>query len=100
MGGDMSGMLSLVLVVVVFWLFLIKPQQKQQKKEEEIKSIEIPETLTIIIKVRNQQIDEEGIERDRVVLEDNWRFSFDTDRDKLLEMVEEIEINETTEIGK
>ena len=59
---------------------------------------DIPETLTIIIKVRNQQIDEEGIERDRVVLEDNWRFSFDTDRDKLLEMVEEIEINETTEI--
>ncbi len=59
---------------------------------------EIPKTLTIIIKVRNQQIDGEGIEGDRVVLEDNWRFSFDTDRDKLLEMVEEIEINETTEI--
>ena len=34
MGGDMSGMLSLVLVVVVFWLFLIKPPQKQQKQRQ------------------------------------------------------------------
>ena len=29
MGGDMGGMLSLLLVVVVIWVFLIKPQQKQ-----------------------------------------------------------------------
>lgn len=32
MGGDMSGMLSLLLVFVVFWVFLIKPQQKQAKQ--------------------------------------------------------------------
>ena len=32
MGGDMGGMISLLLVFVVFWVFLIKPQQKQQKQ--------------------------------------------------------------------
>ena len=32
MGGDMGGMLSLLLVFVVFWVFLIKPQQKQAKQ--------------------------------------------------------------------
>lgn len=38
MGGDMSGMISLLLVFVVFWLFLIKPQQKQQKQRAEMLS--------------------------------------------------------------
>ncbi|MBQ5652598.1 MAG: preprotein translocase subunit YajC [Peptococcaceae bacterium] len=32
MGGDMGGMISLLLVFVVFWVFLIKPQQKQAKQ--------------------------------------------------------------------
>ena len=32
MGGDVGGMLSLLLVFVVFWVFLIKPQQKQAKQ--------------------------------------------------------------------
>ena len=32
MGGDMSGIISLLLVFVVFWIFLIKPQQKQAKQ--------------------------------------------------------------------
>ncbi len=32
MNGNMNGMLSLLLVFVVFWLFLIKPQQKQAKQ--------------------------------------------------------------------
>ena len=32
MDGDMGGMLSLLLVFVVFWVFLIKPQQKQAKQ--------------------------------------------------------------------
>ena len=36
MGGDMNGMLSLLLVVLVFWVFLIRPQQKQAKQRAEM----------------------------------------------------------------
>ena len=36
MGGDMNGMLSLLLVVLVFWVFLIRPQQKQAKQRTEM----------------------------------------------------------------
>lgn len=36
MGGNMNGMLSLLLVVLVFWLFLIRPQQKQAKQRAEM----------------------------------------------------------------
>ena len=36
MGGDMNGMLSLLLVVLVVWVFLIRPQQKQAKQRAEM----------------------------------------------------------------
>lgn len=36
MGGNMNGMLSLLLVFLVFWLFLIRPQQKQAKQRAEM----------------------------------------------------------------
>ena len=36
MGGNSSGMISLLLVVVVFWMFLIRPQQKQAKQRTEM----------------------------------------------------------------
>ena len=36
MSGNMNGMLSLLMVVVVFWMFLIRPQQKQQKQRAEM----------------------------------------------------------------
>ena len=36
MGGNSSGMISLLLVVVVFWMFLIRPQQKQAKQRAEM----------------------------------------------------------------
>ena len=32
----MNGMLSLLMVVVVFWMFLIRPQQKQAKQRAEM----------------------------------------------------------------
>ncbi len=32
MGGNMSGMISLLLVVAFMWFLLIRPQQKQAKK--------------------------------------------------------------------
>ncbi|MBE6113166.1 MAG: preprotein translocase subunit YajC [Peptococcaceae bacterium] len=36
MGGNSSGMISLLLVVLVFWMFLIRPQQKQAKQRAEM----------------------------------------------------------------
>ena len=36
MGGNMNGMLSLLLIFVVFWLFMIRPQQKQAKQRAEM----------------------------------------------------------------
>ncbi|MBR4945325.1 MAG: preprotein translocase subunit YajC [Peptococcaceae bacterium] len=36
MSGNMNGMLSLLMVVVVFWMFLIRPQQKQAKQRAEM----------------------------------------------------------------
>ena len=36
MSGNMNGMLSLLMVIVVFWMFLIRPQQKQQKQRAEM----------------------------------------------------------------
>ncbi len=36
MDGNMNGMLSLLMIVVVFWLFLIRPQQKQAKQRAEM----------------------------------------------------------------
>lgn len=36
MGGNMSGMISLLLVVAFMWLLLIRPQQKQAKKRAEM----------------------------------------------------------------
>ena len=36
MGGNMSGMISLLLVVAFMWFLLIRPQQKQAKKRAEM----------------------------------------------------------------
>ena len=36
MSGNMNGMLSLLMVIVVFWMFLIRPQQKQAKQRAEM----------------------------------------------------------------
>ena len=36
MGGNMSGMISLLLVVAFMWFLLISPQQKQAKKRAEM----------------------------------------------------------------
>ena len=36
MGGNMNGMLTLLLVFLIFWLFLIRPQQKQAKQRAEM----------------------------------------------------------------
>ncbi len=36
MDGNMNGMLSLLMIVVVFWLFLVRPQQKQAKQRAEM----------------------------------------------------------------
>ena len=36
MGGNMNGMVSLLLIFVVFWFFLIRPQQKQAKQRAEM----------------------------------------------------------------
>ena len=36
MSGNMNGMLSLMMVIVVFWMFLIRPQQKQAKQRAEM----------------------------------------------------------------
>ena len=36
MGGNMSGMISLLLVVAFMWFLLIRPQQKQEKKRAEM----------------------------------------------------------------
>ena len=36
MGGNMSGMISLLLVVAFMWFLLIRPQQKEAKKRAEM----------------------------------------------------------------
>ena len=36
MGGNMNGMVSLLLIFVIFWFFLIRPQQKQAKQRAEM----------------------------------------------------------------
>ena len=36
MGGNMSGMISLLLVVAFMWFLLIRPQPKQAKKRAEM----------------------------------------------------------------
>lgn len=35
-GGSMSGMISLVLIFLVFWFLIIRPQQQQAKKRAEM----------------------------------------------------------------
>ena len=36
MGGNMNGMISLLLIVAMMWFLLIRPQQKQAKKRAEM----------------------------------------------------------------
>ena len=49
MGGNMSGMISLLLVVAFMWFLLIRPQQKQAKKRAEmITSLKVGDKIVTI----------------------------------------------------
>ncbi len=56
---------------------------------------EIPEEFNLSIKIKNQDYNEDGSIGEKIVLKDTWKFSFNIDKDKLLEMVEEREIKKT-----
>lgn len=48
-GGSMSGMISLVLIFLVFWFLIIRPQQQQAKKRAEmLTSLKVSDKIVTI----------------------------------------------------
>ena len=52
-GGSMSGMISLVLIFLVFWFLIIRPQQQQAKKRAEmLTSLKVGDKIVTIGGIR------------------------------------------------